>query len=127
MRVVKGRRGGEVTVVDSSDARSLIVLGTGDGPRTVLAPESGVGGAPPAGSHDDDEIWITMRVKPFRVVLDTSDLPGGALTFDESRFLERVQKEGELRGSDVPSRVKLTRATASEWGLVDTEEKADKT
>ncbi|NLT06227.1 MAG: hypothetical protein GXY03_07930 [Solirubrobacterales bacterium] len=116
IRVVHKGSGGTISLVDASRDRSLIMLKSGDAPATVVTPGQRSGG-PPGDSDDDRDIWITLGIDPFHVVLDTSDLPGGALVFDERRFLQRAQREGQARGAGATAEVKLTSDSAVEWGL----------
>lgn len=117
VRVVRGDQGGTVSVTDTGAARSLLVLRAPGRPSTVIAPEARPEDELRRADADEEEIWITLDVRPFRLIVDTSELPGGALVFDEARFLERAQREGERRGRLDPTHVRLTSATAPEWGF----------
>jgi hypothetical protein len=110
---------GVVFVQDERPDGTIVVL-------TCRAAGGQGGVAAPSHQPQEEEFWYPLaeqmglsaqerglRGRQFRLVLDTSQLPAGQLSFDVDRFVERAREAAD-EGESI---IHLNENTAASWGL----------
>lgn len=115
--VISEGQAGEILVEDKRDGRAAVFLvcRPWNSPHGIL-----VGPDTPSDLTGDFPVLESVRAlsreeprEPFRITIDTTELPSGPLLFQSDTFISAAA-EAARRGAD---RVVLNERTAVSWGL----------